>query len=72
MHALYYLVETCLSLIIIIICYYYYGKIKIYYYKLALGAIANRMKLFLQFLTNNEHTGYVPGRFVGESTPFMT
>ena len=37
-------------------------------YKLASGAIANRIKPFKNFLINNEHTGFVPGRFIGEST----
>ena len=37
-------------------------------YKLASGAIANRIKPFLNFLINNEQTGFVPGRFIGEST----
>ena len=40
-------------------------------YKLASGAIANRIKPFLNFLINNEQTGFVPGRFIGESTQLI-
>ena len=41
-------------------------------YKLASGAIANRMKPFLNFLFNNDQTDFMPGRFIGELTRHMT
>ena len=37
-------------------------------YKLASTSIANRIKPHLDQLISNEQTGFIPGRFIGEST----
>ena len=37
-------------------------------YKLASAAIANRIRPHLKLLISNEQTGFVPNRFIGEST----
>ena len=40
-------------------------------YKLASTSIANRIKPHLDQLISNEQTGFIPGRFIGESTQLI-
>ena len=37
-------------------------------YKLASSCIAERIKSVLTILINNDQTGFIPGRFIGENT----
>ena len=40
-------------------------------YKIASGAIANRLKTTLNKLINNDQTGFIAGRYVGENTRLL-
>lgn len=37
-------------------------------YKIAAGSIASRLKSVLNKLINNDQTGFIPGRYIGENT----
>ena len=40
-------------------------------YKIASGAIASRFKSVLHYIINNDQTGFIQGRFIGENTRLM-
>lgn len=40
-------------------------------YKLASGSIAKSLKLVLDILINNDQTGFIKGRFIGENTRLL-